>query len=85
MPVFRYEAVDAAGNTVRSTITADSRDAVIQRMRELRYHPVDIAVVTSEGGKMASINARFQGVKLKELVVFTRQFSTMIDAGMTIL
>jgi len=85
MPVFRYEAVDAAGNTVRTTITADSRDAVIQRMRELRYHPVDIAVVTSEGGKMASINARFQGVKLKELVVFTRQFSTMIDAGMTIL
>jgi len=87
MPTFRYEAIDPAGNTVRSSMTADSKNVVLQRMRELRFHPVDVSIMRdgTTGGSLAELNKRLQRVKLKELVIFTRQFSTMIDAGMTIL
>jgi len=84
MPLYQYEAIDAAGNTIRGTLTADNRDAVIQRMRELRYQPVNITI-GREGAGGRGLGKAFQSVKLKELVVFTRQFATMIDAGLPIL
>jgi type IV pilus assembly protein PilC len=85
MPTFRYEAVDAAGNTVRGTVNADTRESAIQKMRDLRYQPISIEVGREQSKNLASLNNRFQSIKLKELVVFTRQFATMIDAGLPIL
>ncbi len=83
MPTFRYEVIDASGNTVRGSMVADSREAVLERMRELQYRVVDISV-GRERSFLADLNNRFQSIKLRELVVFTRQFSTMIDAGLTV-
>lgn len=83
MPTFRYEALDPQGNTVRGTMVADSTDVVLARMRENRLHIVNIAT-GREAAPSDAFAKRFQTVKLRERVVFTRQFATMFDAGLTI-
>ncbi len=79
MPTFRYVALDAQGKEVRGQISADSQEQVLAKMRESHLHLVDIAA-----GKAGRRTGRFQTVKIREKVVFTRQFATMVEAALSI-
>lgn len=83
MPSFTYTAVDSAGKTVKGKIEADSQQLVVGKLRERGYHVTDI----SEKKKSALFTGQVgQGkVKLDQLTVFTRQFATMINAGIGII
>ncbi len=84
MPSFRYSAIDQTGRPFAGTLDADNLEAVRNKLAELRYHIVSI----NESGSSASINDIFKSwsrVKQKELVLFSRQFATMIDAGLSVL
>ena len=72
-----YEARTRAGEVQTGIIEADSKEAVQTRLRARQLNPVKIRK------KGREINFSFgTGVSPKELVVFTRQFATMIDAGL---
>lgn len=84
MPSFRYSAIDQAGRPYSGTLEADNLEAVRTKLAELRYHIVSI----NESGSATNLNDIFKSwskVKQKELVVFSRQFATMIDAGLSVL
>jgi len=77
MPSFRWEGRARGGEVRRGEMVADSEDAVMVRLRADQITP------TSVRKKARDINlALGSGVSAKDLVVFTRQFSTMIDAGL---
>jgi len=83
MPLFSYSAMDVAGRTVNGRLEADNLDAVRLKLSELRYHVLNI----KEAQAKRSLNERLsnmQKVKLRELVLFSRQFATMIDAGLSV-
>jgi type IV pilus assembly protein PilC len=84
MPQFSYEAVDAGGRIVKGSLDAESASVVLTKLQGLNYTVVDVA--ESRAGKKAG---RFGGkggkVKLGALVVFSRQFATMVNAGINIL
>jgi type IV pilus assembly protein PilC len=78
MPVYAWKGKNKMGKTQEGTLTADSKDAVIGL---LRRQQIMVAAVT-EKGKEIAVPKFGGGVKQKEIAIFTRQFSVMIDAGL---
>lgn len=81
MPYFAYTAVDSNGRQIKSIIEAENESLVLGRLRDQSLQVVDIKVMKKR--KATSIGR--QKLKPKALVVFSRQFATMIDAGIPIL
>ena len=83
---FSYSVRDRSGKMVSGKIDADSQAAVASKLKSMGYAPVSI-VKDSGGGmttdiKLPSLGAK---VKLKDLAIFSRQFATMINAGLSLL
>ncbi len=72
-----YEARTRAGEVQTGIIEADTKEAVQSRLRARQLNPVKI----KKKGRDLKLSFG-TGVTPKELVVFTRQFATMIDAGL---
>jgi type IV pilus assembly protein PilC len=77
MPEFVYEAKSRNGETRRGVREAESEDAVSNWLRAQQLNPIKVKKKPREFNLTVG-----QGVSLKDLVIFTRQFSTMIDAGL---
>lgn len=79
MPVFAWEGV-VRGKIQKGEMEAPSKSAVLARLRQMQVKPIPSRV--KEKGKFFSFNLHLGGVSTRELVVFTRQMATMIDAGL---
>lgn len=77
MPVFTYSARAATGELRTGEIELPTRDEVVGYLRRQRLIPV----VVRAKPKDISITIG-TGIKTREVVVFTRQFATMINAGL---
>jgi type IV pilus assembly protein PilC len=78
MPVYTYRGTNRAGGSVSGEMSATSK-AEVQNM--LRRQQIT-ATKMSEKGKEFNLPTFGAGVTSKELAIFTRQFSVMIDAGL---
>src|ERR1700685_3063826 len=78
MPVFTYQGVNRAGAKIAGERTADSKAQVAAA---LRREQINVSKL-SEKGKEFNVPTFGTGVDEKELAIFTRQFSVMIDAGL---
>src|SRR5580692_2581874 len=78
MPVFTYKGVNSAGASVAGERTAENKAAVTALLKREQINVKKL----SEKGKEFNIPTFGAGVDQKELAVFTRQFSVMIDAGL---
>ncbi|HKV05688.1 MAG TPA: type II secretion system F family protein [Candidatus Acidoferrales bacterium] len=78
MPVFTYRGVNRAGATITGERTAENK---AQLALMLRREQINVSKL-SEKGKEFNIPTFGTGVDSKELAIFTRQFSVMIDAGL---
>jgi type IV pilus assembly protein PilC len=76
MASFTYTARSFAGDLKTATLEASSRDDVIAQLRRQRLSVVKI----DEAGTPKK--ARSGRIKMRDIVIFTRQFSTMINAGL---
>ncbi|MEN8183277.1 MAG: type II secretion system F family protein [Myxococcota bacterium] len=79
MPVFTWEGRTRQGSVKKGVIEAANEAAVMTQLRGQMIVPVAVkpkAKDLLEGFSLGS------GVKTRELVIFTRQFATMIDAGL---
>jgi type IV pilus assembly protein PilC len=83
MGTFVYDVIDNSGKTVRGKMEADSESAVLSRLHEQRLHVLSV----NETKPAFSIGAPKSAgsPKLQSLVVFSRQFATMVDAGLSVL
>src|SRR6266478_4807972 len=78
MPVYTYRGTNRAGSAVSGEVSATSK-AELQNI--LRRQQIT-ATKMSEKGKEFNLPTFGATVKAKELAVFTRQFSVMVDAGL---
>jgi type IV pilus assembly protein PilC len=74
MPTFTYTARDPKGQIKNATIEAASRDDVVAQLRRQRLNVVKI----NEETKKQKVGK----ITMRDIVIFTRQFSTMINSGL---
>lgn len=77
MTKFAYTATNKEGKTIQGNADATDRSSLVATLSKQGLRPVIIKVAGVQSGK----RGRAHKVKLKELVIFTRQLSTMISAG----
>jgi len=80
---YRYSAMDPSGRTVSGTLEADSFELVRTKLSDLNYHVLSIRQAKAGNSLKEAFN-NMQRVKLRDLVMFSRQFATMIDAGLSV-
>jgi type IV pilus assembly protein PilC len=101
MPTFTYEALNAAGKPQKGSVDANSSDEAIQRIKAQGYFPTTVreqkvkkGAASADSGKKGKgaekkssggFTMPFVKVKPKLLTLFTRQLSTLQDAGLPLL
>jgi len=78
MPVFTYKGTNRSGVSVSGELSANNKAELQQLLRRQQITPTRM----SEKGKEFNLPTFGGGVNAKELAIFTRQFSVMIDAGL---
>jgi len=95
MPTFQYEAMDHTGKEVKDTIDASTQEEAQQLIRQKGFFVTKIGE-RAKGGKKADKRKKAAGrrkkkaftigrIKTKHLCTFTRQLSTLQDAGLPLL
>lgn len=83
---YAYKVRDRAGKTVEGSLEGDSSTAVVARLREMGFAPLQITEQRqSLGKKELELPWKKGKVKSKDLAVASRQLSTMINAGLSLL
>lgn len=98
MPTFQYEALNEAGKPEKGSVNAANSEEAIARIRSQGFFPTSVREQkvkrtpgkpgTGSGGKKkhwSEVSISIGGVGVKQLTAFTRQLSTLQDAGLPIL
>lgn len=96
MPTFAYEAMNDAGKPTKGTIEAGTKEEAIARIKSQRLFPTTVTETKSakkdaapkkaaKAKKKPGSGFSFGKVKQKQLTTFTRQLSTLQDAGLPLL
>lgn len=80
MPVYGYTFRDPSGGTQKGTADAESEEVLRKRFEEQGFTITEVTVIKSRSAKQKS----YGKVKLTHLSIFCRQFSTMVDAGVSL-
>ncbi len=80
MPVYKWEGITRQGIIKKGEREAPNQAALVGWLRQQQVRPKSIKEKTKKGE--ISLPKLFSGVKQKDIVVFARQFATMIDAGL---
>ena len=82
----RTRSATSAGKLVEGQLEAENAQLVVSKLRSMGYVPIEIE---QQGGKTLSKDLKIPGfsdrVKLKDVAVFSRQFATMINSGLSML
>jgi type IV pilus assembly protein PilC len=94
MPTFVYEALNSAGKPQKGTVDAGTTEEAIQRIKSQGYYPTSVreqqvkkSTVVGEQAKVKKKKGGMSigGVGAKLMTTFTRQLSTLQDAGLPLL
>ena len=90
MPEFSYLALDRGGKQIKGVIDAPSEEAIIEKLRGMGYYPIEVGLNKKGAGDLdimalPGIRNIAGRVKRKDIMAFTRQLATLIDAGLPIL
>lgn len=84
MPTFQYTVRDSAGQVRTGTAEAENQQILRRRLQEqgLSVQSIKQTRAARQGGGVGQIS--FGRVRLSDLAVYCRQFSTMVDAGVSL-
>ncbi|OGC04929.1 hypothetical protein A2276_03120 [candidate division WOR-1 bacterium RIFOXYA12_FULL_43_27] len=86
MPLYSYKAKDKSGTTVGGSMEAQDSNAVAGRLVDLGFIPISISEKSSAASlKLDNYLLKFQKVKTEDLLVFVRQLSSILEAGVPLL
>ena len=100
MARFKFTALDSKGKEVHGEIEADSQSVAMARIKEKQYFPTKIEELAAGAAAPAQRKAAAKGgmnmeiklpkfmrggVKTKQLTTFTRQLSTLVNAGLPLM
>ncbi|MDR7419649.1 MAG: type II secretion system F family protein [Armatimonadota bacterium] len=83
MAVFRYSAKDNSGRLISGVIEADNDAMVIERLRDMGFFITNLERTVERTDVFQYLQGLF-GIGLKDLAIFSRQFSTMVNSGLSL-
>jgi type IV pilus assembly protein PilC len=81
MATFAYSAINAQGLEFRGELIAPDPSAAREELRKQGLLPASLEEVSAEKGGAGALG---KGVKQKALQIFSRQFATMIESGLSV-
>lgn len=78
MANFEYIASSKSGKTIKANIESESKEAAVELLRKQGIHVISVQPVSKKNILSFSIGGK---VKIKDLVIFTRQLATLVNAG----
>jgi type IV pilus assembly protein PilC len=84
VPIFVYEGRDAKGDAIGGTVEARSRAAVMAMLRPRGYVVTSVKEKRETAGLGALLGVK-RKVRNRDLTLFSRQFATMVNAGLALL
>jgi type II secretory pathway component PulF len=87
MPKFSYRVITETGGTASGTIEADSIDGANSKLTAQGFIPTQVRPVAGSmpGLNLSAIQDRLTAVSIPDIILFTKQFRTMIRAGVSML
>ncbi len=92
MPMYKFEAMDTTGTEVKDSVEAGNEEEASQKIKAMGYFVTKLTAVAGKGAKGKKKKAGksrktfvMGGVSQKMLTIFTRQLSTLQDAGLPVL
>jgi type IV pilus assembly protein PilC len=92
MPTYKFEALDTSGQEVKDSVDATNEEEASQKIKAMGYFVTKLTAAQQKGGKKGKKKTGksrktfvIGGVSQKMLCIFTRQFSTLQDAGLPVL
>jgi type IV pilus assembly protein PilC len=82
---YTYKVRDRQGKLLEGSLEADSSQLVVSRLRQMGYTPIAIDH-KDDAGFQKELKLPFGGKpKMKDIAIFSRQFATMINSGLSLL
>lgn len=91
MPYYKYAAITASGGNTKGVIEAQSVEAAQDALASRGLMPTSVSETSGPdspgggGGFLARLNTNMQKIKPQDLILFTKQFKTMLNAGIPVL
>ena len=79
MPKFQYIAMERSGKSRKGIVEAETKEAALETLRKQNFRVLSIQLAAKTSGLNFTISE--SKVKIKDLVIFTRQLSTLVNAG----
>ena len=86
MPFFAYKAADQRGQTIDGVMEATDARSVVERLQRDAYFPIQVAPQREHSGLAGVARAgwRQRGIRGRDVVAFTQQLATLLEAGLPI-
>ena len=90
MPFFKYTAMTGTGGNTKGVVEAMSADAAQDILAQRGLIPTGVSETsgpdgTSGGNFLTELSNRMQSIKPQDLILFTKQMRTMLNAGIPVL
>jgi len=86
MALYNYRVRNNQGAIENGSMEAESEDAVLSKLKNMGFLVIELTKSSEAGKKNLSINLNFfNKIKTKDIAVFTRQFSTLILSGLSLI
>jgi type IV pilus assembly protein PilC len=83
---YAYKVRDKGGKVVEGQLDAESQQLLVAKLRSMGYTPIAVKEQRSESlSRDVNIPGLSNRIKLKDVAVFSRQFATMINSGLSLL
>lgn len=84
MAAFEYQALDTRGNTVKGVLEGDGERQIRAALRDRGLTPLSVDAIADQSKQTDRKWQWRRGISNRELALITRQFATLIHAGLTI-
>jgi len=85
MPTFKYQAITDGGSSVDGSVEADSMEAARDMIAARGLIPSKVTLQGgAQGNIMETLRDKLTSVKIPDIILFTKQFRTLFDAGISI-
>lgn len=83
---YGYKVRDKGGKLVEGSLEAESQQLLVAKLRSMGYVPIEVKEQSTQSlSRDVNIPGLSNRIKLKDVAVFSRQFATMINSGLSLL